>query len=213
MRKCLQAIVFIVLLLAARTSNADPISVGDIIHLTGSSGTLGGGAFWIDNAANGPGIDFFTFCVQITQHVDYTNPFRIGSITTYADDAAGRDYIAPETAWIFSNFRNGALNTYSSDEIQASIWILEDEWTTNVGQSANLILLARDRVAAGWVNDGVGVLNLFYLDGRQAQDQLTQNAPTQGLPIPTPTPEPATLGLMGIGALVLARKRQRALRA
>ena len=37
--------------------------------------------------------------------------------------------------------------------------------------------------------------------------------PTQGLEPPTPTPEPATLGLMGIGALVLARKRRRALRA
>src|SRR6266513_5042115 len=158
MRKSFQAIVFLVLVLAARTSYADPISVGDIIHLTGSSGTLGGGAFSIDNAANGPGVDFLTFCVQMSQHVDYTNPFRVGSITGYADDAGGRDYIAPETAWIFSNFRSGTLNTYSSDEIQASIWILEDEWTTNIGQSANLISLARGRVAAGWVNDGVGVL-------------------------------------------------------
>jgi PEP-CTERM motif-containing protein len=211
MPKAILAIVFIALLLAARTSYADAISVGDIIHLTGSSGTLGGGAFWIDNTATGPGVDFLTFCVQMSQHVDYTSPFLVGSITGYADDAAGPDYLSTETEWIFSNFRSGALSTYSSDEIQASIWILEDEWTTNIGQSAALISLARDHVAAGWANDGVGVLNLFYTDGRQAQDQLTQSAPTQGLP--TPTPEPATLGLMGIGALVLARKRRRAMRA
>jgi hypothetical protein len=211
MGKYVQAIVFIVLLLAARTSYADPISVGDIIHLTGSSGTLGGGAFWIDNAANGPGVDFFTFCVQMTQHVDYTNPFRVGSITTYTDDAAGPDYIATETAWIFSSFRSGALSSYSSDEIQASIWILEDEWTTNIGRSAALISLAHDNVSAGWVNNGVGVLNLFYTDGRQAQDQLTLNAPTQGLT--EPTPEPGTLAVMGIGAVAFIRKRRRSLAA
>jgi hypothetical protein len=211
MGKYVQAIVFIALLLAGRTSYADPISVGDIVHLTGSSGTLGGGAFWIDNAANGPGVDFFTFCVQMTQHVDYTNPFRVGSITTYTDDAAGPDYIATETAWIFSSFRSGALSSYSSDEIQASIWILEDEWTTNIGRSAALISLAHDNVSAGWVNNGVGVLNLFYTDGRQAQDQLTLNAPTQGLT--EPTPEPGTLALMVIGAAALIRKRRRSLAA
>jgi len=209
MGKYFQAIVFIALLLVGRTSYADPISVGDIVHLTGSSGTLGGGAFWIDNAANGPGVDFFTFCVQMTQHVDYTNPFRVGSITTYTDDAAGPDYIATETAWIFSSFRSGALSSYSSDEIQASIWILEDEWTTNIGRSAALISLAHDNVSAGWVNNGVGVLNLFYTDGRQAQDQLTLNAPTQGLV--EQTPEPGTLALMGIGAAALIRKRRRSL--
>ena len=214
MRKYISGIAFLVVLLAATTSSADPVSVGDFVHFVGSDGTLGGGAFRIDNAADGIGVDFLTFCVQMTQHVDYSSAFRVGSITNYADDAGGPDYISNETAWIFSNFRAGALSTFSSDEIQASIWILEDEWTTNIGQSATLISLAYASVAAGWVNDGVGVLNLFYADGRQAQDQLTLNPPTQGLaPPPTPSPEPATLTLLGIGAVVLARKRRQQTRA
>jgi hypothetical protein len=202
MRKGTQAVVFIVLVLLARTSYADTISVGDFVRFVGSDGSLGGGAFHIDNTANGPGVDFYTFCVQMSQHVDYTNLFRVGSITGFADDAGGPDYLAPETAWIFSNFRSGALNTYTSDEIQASIWILENEWTTNVGRSATLISLAHAGVAAGWVNNGVGVLNLFYADGRPAQDQLTLNQ----------VPEPATLSLMGLGGLALGWKRRRSSR-
>ena len=67
--------------------------------------------------------------------------------------------------------------------------------------------MAHDNVASGWVNSSVAVLNLFYADGRQAQDQLTIST-VQGLQ-PEPSPEPATLVLMGIGALALARKRRR----
>jgi hypothetical protein len=198
--------VFIAVVLAGRASYADPISVGDLIRFTGTEGTLGGGAFRIDNTADGVGVDFLTFCVQMSQHVDYSNVFRVGSITGYTDDTAGPDPISAETAWIFSNFRSGALSTFSSDEIQASIWILEDEWSTYIGQSASLISLAQAQVASGWVNNGVGVLNLFYTDGRQARDQLTLNEVMQ--PLPTPTPEPGTLTLLGVGALVLARKRR-----
>ena len=82
---------------------------------------------------------------------------------------------------------------------------------SSAGNSGALITLAQNHVAAGWVNDGVGVLNLFYTDGRMAQDQLTfTKVAYLPPPPPDPTPEPATLVLMGLGGLVLgSRKRLR----
>jgi hypothetical protein len=211
MHKYFRALVVIAVLFMGKASFADPIAVGDLIRFVGSDGTLGGGAFHIDNTADGTGVDFLTFCVQMSQHVDYSNVFRVGAISGFTDDAAGPDPISGATAWIFSSFRSGALSTYSSDEIQAAIWVLEDEWTTNVGQSASLISIAQSQVAGGWVNSTVSVLNLFYTDGGQAQDQLTLNVDVA--PLPLPTPEPGTLTLLGVGALALARKRRQMNRA
>jgi len=205
MRTSVRALVIIAVLFTARTSFADPIAVGDLIRFTGSQGTLGGGAFLIDNTANGAGVDFMTFCVQMTQHVDYSSLFRVGGITNYADDDAGNDPLSTATQWIFSSFRAGILTNYSSDEVQAAIWKLENEWTSTVGKSDQLISVAQTQVAGGWVNNGVGVLNLFYTDGRKAQDQLTFTAVA---PLQQPTPEPASLALMGIGGLALAARKR-----
>ena len=201
MRRFLQAATFVTLVLATRVSSADPIEVGDLLRFQTSTGTLGGGVFLIDNTANGVGFDFTTFCLQITQHVSYSEVFRVGGITDFADDLGGNDPISTATQWIFSSFRAGSLGAYSPDAIQAAIWTLEDEWTTEIGNSAALISLAQSQVAGGWVNDGVGVINLFYTDGRRAQDQLTQT-------LPQAVPEPGTLALFGIGVVVLAARKR-----
>jgi len=207
----LRCITFAAVIFVATVSSADPISVGDLIKFQGSTGTLGGGAFLVDNTSNGPGVDFTTFCLQMTQHIDYSSLFRVGGITNFADDVGGNDPLSTATAWIFSSFRAGLLPGYSPDEIQGAIWTLEDEWTRNVGNSAALVTLAQSRVAAGWVNDGVGVLNLFYTDGRMAQDQLTYTkVAALPPPPPDPTPEPGPLLLIGLaGVVVGALKRLR----
>ncbi|HXD17822.1 MAG TPA: PEP-CTERM sorting domain-containing protein [Vicinamibacterales bacterium] len=211
MRTLLPCTTFAAVMLVATVSSADPISVGDLIKFQSSTGTIGGGAFLVDNTANGTGVDFTTFCLQMTQHIDYSSLFRVGGITDFADDAGGNDPLSTATAWIFSSFRAGLLTGYSANEIQGAIWTLEDEWTSSAGNQAALITLAQNHVAAGWVNDGVGVLNLFYTDGRKAQDQLTYNkVAALPPPPPVPTPEPATLLLMGVGGVVLgSRKRLR----
>src|SRR3954465_11779017 len=107
MQKYFRALVVIAVLFTGKASFADPIAVGDLIRFVGSDGSLGGGAFRIDNTANGVGVDFLTFCVQLSQHVDYSNVFRVGGITGFTDDAAGPDPVSTATAWIFSTFRAG----------------------------------------------------------------------------------------------------------
>jgi PEP-CTERM motif len=201
------------LVLTARVSSADPIQVGDLIKFTGTTGTLGGGAFQVDNLSNGAGVDFETFCVQMTQYLDFSNTFRVDSISNYADDASGHDPLSTATQWIFSSYRAGLLGGYNVDEIQAAIWKLEGEWNTTIGNSQSLINAAYAGVAQGWVNDGsVKVLNLFYYPSNvPAQDQIVQMSVAALLPPPTGTPEPATLALVGLGGLMAAgRKRLKA---
>ena len=209
MRTSLAAVMFAGLMLVAIDSSADPIAVGDLITFEGSTGTLGGGGFLVDNTSNGTGVDFTTFCLQMSQHIDYSQLFRVGGISLFADDDAGNDPLSTSTEWIFSRYRAGMLTGYTPDEIQAAIWKLEDEWTINVGQSAALISLAESDVAGGWINDGVGVLNLFYTDGRKAQDQLTFTKVSFLPPPPTGTPEPATLAFVGVGGVALAAGKRR----
>jgi hypothetical protein len=207
MPRLLLAITFGALLFTPGVSSAGPVAVGDLLKFESSLGTLGGGAFLVDNTSNGAGIDFMTFCVQMTQHLDYSNLFRVGSITNSADDTPTSDPLDIRTQWIFSNFDAGLLGQYSSDEIQAAIWKIEGEWTNSFGQSEQLISLAQNSVT-GWQNNGVRVLNLFYTDGRRAQDQLSLIAVAPLLPPPEGTPEPGTLAIMGIGGLVLAGRKR-----
>src|SRR5262245_50891766 len=56
------------LLLCAQIASAKSISVGDQIHFIASTGTLGGGAFTVDDVTDAAVQDFLSFCVQLSQH-------------------------------------------------------------------------------------------------------------------------------------------------
>jgi len=208
-RRVIQTIVVFCLLLGGRQAFADPVAVGDVLHVLGSDSNIWGGAFDVDNTSNGPGVDFQTFCVQMFEDIDYDNLFVVGAISDFADDEDGADPLSLETAWIFSGYRHGSLSAFTSDEIQAAIWMLEGDWTLAdgiavfgaaiIGDPNALIHLAETNVAAGWVNDGVRVINLFTLDGQKAQDQLTLSE----------VPEPGTLLLVGGGVAAFIKRRRR----
>jgi hypothetical protein len=206
MRRFIGAVFCGAVLLTAHAANANPIEAGDWVHFNGSFGSLGGGAFRVDDLSDAAVPDFLTFCVQVSQHIDYSHDFRVGSITDYADDAGGPDPLSTETAWLMSSFSRGLLGAYSSNDIQWSIWQLEGEAFANWGNSAALINLAHLAVLGGWSNDGVKVLNLFAANGSPAQDQIVYMPPTVTI---TAVPEPATLVLLGTGAMALVRRRRR----
>jgi hypothetical protein len=205
MRTFIRTVLCGAVLLAAHVANANPIEAGDWVHFNGSDGTLGGGAFTVDDITDAAVPDFLTFCVQVSQHIDYSHDFRVGSITDYADDAGGPDPLSTETAWLMSSFSRGLLGAYSSNDIQWSIWQLEGEQIANWGNSATLINLAHLAVLGGWSNDGVKVLNLFAANGSPAQDQIVYVPPTVTI---TAVPEPATLVLLGTGVTALVRRRR-----
>jgi hypothetical protein len=188
-------------------SFADSIHVGDTLKFVGSTGTLGGGVFSVDLLGNGPGIDLVTFCIQMTQHADYSNTFVVGGITDHADDLPADDPLSGETAWIYSSFRRGLLGGYSGDEIQAAIWYLEGDWLQNVGNSAGLRSIAEQAILAGWQNDGVKALNLFFQNGARAQDQLAY-FPEVETQSGGATPEPSSIVLIGSAILAVVRRRR-----
>jgi len=199
-----RSLVLLPLLVLVPLVNAEaaPIQAGDIVTLTDGPGTTGGGEF--NMFVNGSATSFITFCLQRTQYIGFNQPFRVGSVTNYADDAGGNDPISSQTAWLYTQARNGTLAGYShtaaaADALQMAIWHFENEITLGNPNSNQFVALANQAVTNGFSGIGnVRVANLFYLTGQQAQDQLVMQVPG-----------PAALSLMVPGLLAFGVMRRR----
>ena len=139
----------------------------------------------------GNGMGFSTFCME------YHETFTPGGTYNYSIGNAalpggvggsGGDPLSLGTAWLYLNFAQGTLAGYSytnngagnasAGYLQNTIWWLEGEiGSAGAGNPFAAAILAQFGSAAAAMADnngffGVGVLNLTYLDGRTAQDQL-----------------------------------------
>jgi hypothetical protein len=182
---------------------AGPIVAGDYVVLTDGPGNTGGGEF--NMFVNGSTTSFITFCLQRTEYIAFGQKFIVGSVTNYADDAAGNDLLSSQTAWLYTQVRNGTLSGYSHTQtaanlLQNAIWYFENEITLQSPSSNMFINAANQAVANGFSGIGnVRVANLFFTNGQKAQDQLI---------LDVPGPAALTAVVPGLVALAFMRRRR-----
>jgi hypothetical protein len=194
-------------LLIPAGAQADTITAGDYVKFGDRPGSPGGEFLLTvyDTPGGSPIDQFITFCVQMTEYMNFTSTFQVGSVSTAPDDQPVD--LDPRTAYLYTSFRNGTLTGYtlgdptSANLLQRAIWYFEGESVGN--QNGNMFVqAANDAVAKGWLGLGnVRVLNLFYQDGRPAQDQLTTVELAR-------VPEPSTLSLLGSGIAAFCFRRR-----
>lgn len=202
-------------------SAAPVISAGDKIRLYDGPGTTGGGEFWVDvlgtgvtgtiNASNN---DFITFCLEKNEYFTPGQDLQVAAVNTAAVNGGvgggSPDPLSPETAYLYTQFSNGTLSSYShssfrADSLQRAIWYLENEIAFE-DLDFQAQLWVEEAQDAGWTSIGdVRVLNLLRKSGDnwiKAQDQLY---------IATPVPEPQAYALLlaGLGLMGFFARRRR----
>lgn len=185
------------------------VAAGDLLKFTDGPGTTNGGEFLVDNLSNGVGNDFTTFCLEKNEFMNFSSTFKVGSVSNQAVDGGvgggSPDPLDYRTAWLYTQFRAGTLSGYLGDDatansLQNAIWHLEDEGVSYASLDATAQGWVTAATSAGWTSLGdVRVINLQYLDGTRAQDQLTM----------IPEPETYAMLLAGLGLMGFVARRRR----
>lgn len=138
----------------------------------------------------GHGVGFETFCLEYNEEFipGGTYNYAISQAAIHGGVPGGSDPLSLGTAWLYLNFAEGNLPGYdftnaanrtnAAGMLQNTIWWLEGERADpGSGNSfRNLVVTQFGSAANAMANNngfyGVAVLNLYYLDGRDSQDQL-----------------------------------------
>lgn len=224
-------------LFAAQPALAAPMDLadGDRVKLdrVGTYGGIGGGGEFRTvgvNVAAGLGDSFETFCLERTESITLGTPYYVDINTEakaggYGGAVAGADPLSYSSAWLYTQYRNDALDdlfggfSYTSNaslnSLQLAFWKLEDEldpsWLATYGADAMAVSLVSVASASGWTSLGdVRVMNLY-----------SSYSPTGGFSGPKqsqlymmPIPEPETYALLmaGLGLMgFVARRRKQQL--
>lgn len=167
---------------------------------------------------------FQTFCVEKSETISpYNTTYNaeISDKAMWGSQGSGGDTLSVGTGWLYSQFASGTLSGYdyvtdngrknSARALQNAFWMLEEQTTTPVDYSNPFInTLLNTSGLGGWnavqldgANTyGVYALNLTYLNGARAQDQLyyaPKRVPDGGM----------TVALLGFALAGLAMLRRR----
>jgi hypothetical protein len=150
-----------------------------------------------------PGQTFKTFCLEMNEYYVAGWTYNVGISTAAINggiSGGNPDPLDSRTAFLYTNFMNGQTWGYSDNAFQDAIHYIEGETATSNG----LVTIANAAIQSGgsWYGKGLGdvrVMNVWYRDGQNSQDQLVQVA--------VPTPGAILLGSIGIIIVGFIRRK------